>query len=470
MPRFSTKRYEQILTEMIAKVVTRTKLSDVSDAAVIKNALAAAASSDDEQYYNMYLLLKLFSIESAKGDDLDERAKDIQPGELTRNPARKATGTVVFSRSVVSGTVVVPSNTKVKTSSGVEFITTASATITPTDPPVLPGHSIGQDSSPVPIVAVLVGKDGNVSEETIVKFTNKPAGVNSVINTAATLYGDDKESDDSFKARLRQYVLSLARSTVSAIEFAVLGAEDPDTGSTIMYAKAVEDPVNRGYVTLYIDDGTGYAMSSELVSGEVVTNGLAGPPANTAVGGETYLFLDYKAIDDNAPIMITSSVNGVLVSGTDYYLNPATGQIYFTTALVTGEQITADYTRFTGLIELAQKIIEGDPSDRANYPGYRGAGILVRVTTPQVLIQNIEGSLVVSEGYESSDVIAAVETASLKYVNTLGISGDVVRTEVITAIQNVEGVYDVALTTPATNTVILDDQLARSTTSNVSIT
>jgi len=96
MARFSTKRQEQILTEMIAKIVTRTKLSDVSDAAVIKNLLAAAATSDDEQYYNMYLLLKLFSIDKASGSDLDNRAKDIQPGLLTRNEASKASGTVVY--------------------------------------------------------------------------------------------------------------------------------------------------------------------------------------------------------------------------------------------------------------------------------------------------------------------------------------------------------------------------------------
>lgn len=469
MPRFSTKRYEQILTEMVAKLVSRTKLSDVSDAAAMKNLLAAAASSDDEQYYNMYLLKTLFSLEGAKGDDLDERAKDIQPGTLQRVLAKKAVGTVIFSRSVVSGSVIIPKNTRVKTSSGIEFITTAAVTINVSDPAVLPGHTTGQDSTPVPIIAVLAGVDGNVDEETINKFSKKPVGVNEVTNTAPTTLGADKESDDAFRARLRKYVISLARSTVSALELCVLGAVDPDTGGTILYSHAVEDPINRGYVTLYIDDGTGYAQSTEAVSSENVTYGLGGPPANTAVGGEEYLFLDYGAIDSSSPITITSSISGVLAETTDYYLNSATGQINFVNPLSAGEQITASYTRYTGLIAFAQKIVDGDKSDRANYPGYRGAGIRVIVKTPQVLIQNIIAGLVISEGYAYADVISAANTAALNYINTLSISGDVVVSALSATIKDVEGVYDITLTSPTSNAIILDDQLARSTSNNLDI-
>lgn len=469
MPRFSTKRYQQILEEMLAKVVTRTKLSDVSDAATVKNLLAPAAASDGEQYYNMYLLHKLFSIEDAAGDDLDERAKDIQPGTLSRILATKATGTVIFSRNTVSGTIVVAENTIVKTNGGIEFKTTAPVTITASDPPVLPGHTTGQDSTPVPIIAVLAGSDGEVAAETIIKFKNKPVGIDSVINTASTINGNDKETDDSFKSRLRKYVISLSRSTVTGLEMAVLGAIEEDTGSVIFYSKAIEDLTNLGRVTLYIDDGTGYAQSTEVITGENVTNGLGGPPPNTAVGGETYLFLNYGAIDDGSPITITSSTRGTLVETTDYYINPASGQINFVTALTTGEQITASYTRFTGLIALGQKIIDGDPSDRINYPGYRAAGVLVQVKTPQVVIQNIEANLVISEGYDITTVQSNVTNAILNYVNTRNISDDIIRSALITAIKNVEGVYDVTLVTPSSNIPVLDDQMARTSTSNVSV-
>lgn len=469
MPRFTTKRYEQILTEMIAGIVSRTKLSDLSDSSDFKHLLAAAAQQDEEQYYQMYLLLKLFDIDQASGDDLDARAAEIQPSELERIQSKKAVGTVVFYRDTVSGSITKPAGITVKTSSGAQFITTAGFTINAADPPVLPGHTTGQDSTPVPIQAIATGEDSNVAANTIIKFASKPTGLTGVTNPSVTLQGRAKETDDAFRKRIKVYVLSLCRSTPYALEGSVLNLEDPDTGAIILYAKAIEDIVNKGYTVLYIDDGTGYIQSSEVVLNENVTYGLAGPPANSAVGGETYLFLDYQAINDNEAFALVSSTRGVLGETTDYYLDPSRGQINFVTPLVTGEVITAAYYRFTGLIALAQKVVNGDPNDRENYPGFRGAGVQVKVQAPQLLIQNVEASLVISNGYDAATVKANVENAILKYINTLEISGDVIRTELIAAIQNVDGVYDLTLSDPATNRIVLDDQLIRTSLTNIDV-
>ena len=62
-----------------------------------------------------------------------------------------------------------------------------------------------------------------------------------------------------------------------------------------------------------------------------------------------------------------------------------------------------------------------------------------------------------------------MRTAIKDYINTLAISGDVIRSELIRRIMAVEGVYDVILTLPATNITMLDDQLARTTDVNVVI-
>lgn len=450
-------------------MVARTKLSDLSDSSPFKRLLAASAMQDDEQYYNMYLLLKLFDIDKAKGEDLDARAAEIQPGEITRNEAHKSVGTVVFSRNTVSGSVTKSAGIVGKTNSGLRFITTAGFTINASDPPVLPGHTTGQDSSPIPVQSVTFGAENNVAANTIIKFENKPTGIDSITNPSAMLQGADEESDDSFLKRIKAYVRSLARATVYGVEGSLLGVTDPDTGAVILYTKAIEDIINKGYVTLYIDDGTGYAQTNEVITGENVTYGLAGPPANSAVGGEEYLFLDNIAINTDESFTLTSSVNGVLTQGTDYYLDSSTGQVNFIVPLVASEVITADYTRYTGLIALAQKIINGDPNDRLNYPGYRGAGVQVTVKTPQLIIQNIEGSLVVEEGYDTTIVIENVQNAILEYVNTLEISGDLILTELIAVIQNVDGVYDVTLTTPTGNVLVLDDQLLRSTVNNINV-
>ena len=130
MPQFQPRRQEQILADMIARVVTRTALSDVADSSSKKQMLAAAAREDDEIYFQMENLLTLFSIDTATGDDLDERAAEIQPAIITRSLANKATGTVVFSRAGTTGTDNIPIGTVVKTTDGTSFQTTAAAETT----------------------------------------------------------------------------------------------------------------------------------------------------------------------------------------------------------------------------------------------------------------------------------------------------------------------------------------------------
>lgn len=463
MPRFVAKTFEQIFAQMVAQVVAQSDLSDVSDTGVVKHILAAAARSDDEQYYQMTLLLKLFSIDTASGDDLDARAAEIQPAVLTRYQAVAATGQVVFSRNGTSGTVNIPTGTKVKTSDGQVFTTTTAVSITAASPEQITGHGVGRDSTPASVVADEPGEDGNVAAGTIIKFDARPAGVDEVTNLNATAYGADKETDDAFRARLKAYVASLPRSTVQSLESAVLGATDPDTGAQVKFAKAVEDPVNLGNVTLYIDDGTGGAEDQDTATDEVVIA--------SALGGEERLRLDNWALVSAAPadLAVTSSTRGLLTEGTDYLVNLATGWLTFTPALVATEQITATYDHYVGLIRLAQLVVDGDENDRATYPGYRAAGVYVRVQVPQVLIQNVAVTVVPADGYNLADLETPIAEAIKGYINVLGISGDVLRAELYKRVQSVQGVANTLVTLPASDVVILDNQLARTLDSAITV-
>lgn len=482
MPRYQAKTFEQILFELISYVVARSRLSDISDAATAKHILAAAATQDAEQYYQMTLMQKLFSIDTAEGDDLDERAKDIQPALITRNQSVKAVGQLVFSRAGTTGTVIIPQGTKVKTSGNEIFVTTVAGSITPTSPEQISGHGVGRDSDLIAAVAEVPGAAGNVVADTIIKFVKKPAGADEVTNPSAFTQGLDKESDDSFRNRLKRFVASLSRGVISALESAVLGAYDAESGRTILFSKAVEDPINRGYVTLYIDDGTGAAESTTAITDEILTESLGGnadlpdfPSGDTAVGGESYLFLNNKPVKNTASFSATSGIRGALTGGDsysasfDYWYNPSSGQVNFNPVLSVDEGIKVDYTHYTGLIALAQKIIDGDPNDYANYPGYRASGVLVYVRTPQVLIQNISLDVTIQEGYDHTTVKDTVKAAVVEYINNLGISGDVVLSELIRRVKSVAGIYDVTVVTPTNNVIMLDDQMARTTTNNITV-
>lgn len=90
---FSPRTFQEILTEMIAYVQSRTLISDFSVGSVVRTMLEAAALEDDEQYFQMVQLLDLFSIATASGEDLDRRLAEYN---ITREPAKPAFGKVRF--------------------------------------------------------------------------------------------------------------------------------------------------------------------------------------------------------------------------------------------------------------------------------------------------------------------------------------------------------------------------------------
>lgn len=467
MPQFIVKRQEQIFSDMLARLVSQGGLTDVTDSSGLLSVMQAIARQLDEAWYAATLLKSCFSISNASGSDLDLRAGDI--GNITRRQAVAATGTAIFSRNSGTGTVTIPTGTQIQTSDGIVFQTTADGTIADSSAPSIPGHAVGLDSGAVPIVAVSAGATGNVASRAINLLSTRPAGVDTAVNLAATTGGQDIESDDAFRARILDYVASLARGTKQSIVAAVLGAQDPVSGRTITFANAIEDPSVPGVATLLIDDGTGQATTTASVTGELLTKGLNGPPPDSAVGGERNFFVANTPIHPDEAFVLTSSTRGVITQGVDYSLAQSFGKIELTAGLSAGERLTASYTYYTGLVALAQKVVEGDPSDPANFPGYKALGIVVNVRTPQAITTNITAVLTISSGYDPTSVETDVTTAFTGYVNALGIGGDILRASLIQAAMNVEGVTNVTLTSPSTDIAVLDDQIARVSASNVTV-
>lgn len=205
------------------------------------------------------------------------------------------------------------------------------------------------------------------------------------------------------------------------------------------------------------------------INGELLTEGLAGPPVNSAVGGEEYLYLTHAPVRISSTFTVTSSTRGALVGGLTYSLNPANGLIRFTPALAAAETIRVNYTYYTGLIDLVQRVVDGDPADRLNFPGVRAAGTAVYVTVPQVVPLTVRVTLQTARGTNRTSINTAVESAISSYINGLGISGDVIRNELIEQIMGVPGVVDCTLALPAANIVIQDNELPRITANDIDI-
>ena len=457
MGQFTPKTFETILTRMTNRVVARTDLTDINDGSSLKQVLAAAAREDDDQYYQMINLLDYFDIMKARGKDLDERAKEYNPAIISRDPASRATGQVKFSRLGTTGAITISIGTQVQvpasgSSPSVVFSTTAVGAIADGN----------HDSGLVDVRAVETGLSGNAAVNSVKGFVTKPSGVDTVTNPSTFTTGADVESDDSFRQRLLAHVKSLARAHVAGLEAAVMDLQDSVSGKTVKFSAVVEDIVDRGNVTLYIDDGAG-GLAADYAT--VPTETLINP----ALGGEVDFWTADKPIKTELPFTLKKNTVPLTLN-TDYTLNPASGQIKLAATLTAGDVLVVEpYSHYTGLIALAQKVIDGDPLDRPNFPGYRAAGVLVRVLSPQVVQLTVVANITVRSGYSQTSIALAVVNAVSGYINSLGISEDVISAELIERAMAVPGMLDIRFTEPAENRAILDDQIARLLSSNITI-
>lgn len=179
------------------------------------NALTAGGvAAADEVVGQLTKVASSLYLDSAVGQDLDRLVFDRY--NLVRKPASPAVGTVEFSTTAANPTAFsIPVNTKLQTSDGKQFLTTAAATF--------PTNSTG----PV-LVAVRSAKAGLSQQAKAGTITNILASINGapadlkVTNTLATAGADNEELDDSLRDRAKRFFTTVRRGTLKAIEAGAL--------------------------------------------------------------------------------------------------------------------------------------------------------------------------------------------------------------------------------------------------------
>lgn len=208
-------------------------LTQIIDAAAIEIARQWAAS-EDAYYASFY--------QDAEGEELD---KHLALAGYQRKRLRPATGEVEFSRSdpapddipIPAGTVV--TTTRTQTRPRIPFETTQDAEI-----------AAGQTSMTAPIEALKpwqteldiqwLGEKTNVATNTITRFENAIAGVDSVTNPDPTgdtsldyVEGRDRETDPEFRLRYENTLAEGGVSTVDGIRSAVLNESDDIVSTSV---------------------------------------------------------------------------------------------------------------------------------------------------------------------------------------------------------------------------------------------
>ena len=128
MARFAPRKFTEILARLVSRVVARTDLTDTAVGGFVHTILAAVARELDDLGFQLVNLQRLWDLDTASGEDLDERAKDVNPDEMTRAGATKAAGSVTFGRANTVGAAAVAAGTLVRVPAGAEFALTIAAT------------------------------------------------------------------------------------------------------------------------------------------------------------------------------------------------------------------------------------------------------------------------------------------------------------------------------------------------------
>jgi hypothetical protein len=223
-------------------------------------------------------------------------------------------------------------------------------------------------------------------------------------------------------------------------------------------------------------------FSSKVVSTNRLV--LSGTVANTHLSGERVLLVDvldpaeegqnffrftkypiqaltYEVYDNS------SGVYALRVAGSDYFLNRTNGEVQFSgSGLPSGALVVGNYTYYTGLIALVQKVLNGDKKDSISYPGLVAGGVIVHVDTPIIRQVPVTFSVSTLPGYDETEIRNSVKLAVEVYIDSLGIGENVILAKIIEKIMNVDGVANTYVITPTSDVIVLENELPRSFDSN----
>ena len=123
--------------------------------------------------------------------------------------------------------------------------------------------------------------------------------------------GSNRESDDSYRDRIKRRIQALSKGTKTAILNEIIGLVNPNTAKRVVSANVILPTTLDDWVRIYIDDGTGLEPDFIYIGGEILLN--------SANGGEERLQLDLvpvvKAFAENniaEPYNISALGNSVL--------------------------------------------------------------------------------------------------------------------------------------------------------------
>ncbi len=350
---------EQSLLNYIYK--SDNALTDFNVGSVMRTLLGAVAAEQEELYFRLWQ-----GIQNAIKDSI------LQTFDFTPVAGTTASGSVKFKRetaaladyTIVEGTILISAN-------GVKYQTTEEVILL-----------IGTTEITASAISILTGSNTNLlTIGAPLQIVNPIYGISSAETATTFSGGSDVETYQSVLSRFTSFINSLSRGTLRAIEY---GASLASYNSELVKkVKAVDYPVSKGIVDVYIDDGSGSATSNLIAESQKIVDGYM--DGDIPIEG-------YKAAGIVATVNAVTKVDvDVTTTITTTNFNTVKGFVeaaitdYFTNDLGIGDDV--NYERLIAVIFYAHSEI---------------TDVVVSVPTADVVIADSErailSTLTVSEG------------------------------------------------------------------------
>jgi uncharacterized phage protein gp47/JayE len=95
-----------------------------------------------------------------------------------------------------------------------------------------------------------------------------------------------------------------------------------------------------------------------------------------------------------------------------------------------------------------QRIIDGFEPDSVNYPGRRAVGGLIEVLPPLPRRVSIAIDVTTQDGVNLSEITDEITSTIINYISGLGVGEDVILSDIIVRVKNIDGVLAVTFITP----------------------
>lgn len=161
----------------------------------------------------------------------------------------------------------------------------------------------------------------------------------------------------------------------------------------------------------------------------------------------------HEAIDDGnnqrRKVYLTPGNRDYKWSQTNGTFMQAIGKIGYDDNIVTGVD---GYLYYTGLMRSVQRTIDGFEPDTVTYPGFKGAGSIIEALPPLKRPVSITIDVTTADGANLDEITDEIKSTIISYIRNLDVGGDVILSEIVVRVKNIDGVEAVTFVTPIPST------------------